>query len=1064
VEKPLASLFLLAALPALLFAQSTGLIVGVVEDRSRALVPGAEIRATNELTGLEWTTLSDEAGRFSLPRLPVGNYRVRITKEGFRQFVSESFRLDADQSRQVGAVLEVGSTAESLTVTGTVAQVETVTGTIREVVDEKRITELPLNGRNPVQLLLLVPGVVTGPASGSLSRNNGVAVNGARATGTNYLLDGGDNNDPQEGVSAVTPNPDALEEFSVLTNNFSAEYGRNSGAVVNAVTKSGTNQFHGSAFEFLRNDALDARSFFGISKSKLRRNQFGGTFGGPVVRNRAFVFGSYEGVRERRGDTVSNLFVPTEAERNGDFSASAQVPRDPATGQPFAGARIPSTRFDPAAVNFLKQLEVPLPNSPGGRYIYNRPESLDSDQFLGRVDYSLTKNQRLTGRIFETSASDFLTAGLPSLHSDVKFDTWNVSGQHSWILSPRLLAVGQYTFNQSQIDRGPLPVGEGEGVSYQSMGVNANRGGADALGKELVPHFRGGVTGYWDLAQDNLVLIDRRTQQVAYSINYTQGAHMLKFGGEYRWSKSDRVTANGVDPQFNFSGQFAGNAFADFLLGLPVRFTQGSVRVNRIRAQTYSFYFQDDWKIHPHLSLSFGARWEPFFPLYSADDELTVFRPGQQSEIFPSAPAGLLYANDSGVPRGGSRNDWNNVAPRFSFAWSPFGNSKTSVRGAYGIFFDIPRFHEVSHFVNSPPYSLQITVNQPRSFSDPYAGRANPFPYSPPATEQERAAYQFLLPVTIGLSVDPFNGAPYNQQWNFNLQRELAPDYLFTAAYVGSKAARLPIRRELNPALFRAGATLTNIDARRIYAPAHASIISYENIINSTYHALQLSLNKRFSRGFTLLASYTLGRAIDGMSLEVDGFNGQDPLNLRADKGLADFDVRHRWVSSFLWELPGPAAGAARWILGGWQTNGILTIQSGSPFTVVSGQDRALSGTGTQRPDLIGNPHLDPGRSRQELIEQYFDASAFALPALGSYGNAGRNSLIGPGRWNLDFALFKSFRVRESLGVQFRWEMFNALNHANLANPRSNITAARPGQIDRTSDPRIMQAGLRLTF
>jgi hypothetical protein len=321
-----------------------------------------------------------------------------------------------------------------------------------------------------------------------------------------------------------------------------------------------------------------------------------------------------------------------------------------------------------------------------------------------------------------------------------------------------------------------------------------------------------------------------------------------------------------------------------------------------------------------------------------------------------------------------------------------------------------------------------------------------------------------LLPVTIGLSVDPFNGAPNNQQWNFNLQRELAPDYLFTAAYVGSKAARLPIRRELNPALFRAGATLANIDSRRIYAPAHASIISYENIINSTYHALQLSLNKRFSSGFTLLASYTLGRAIDGMSLEVDGFNGQNPLNLRADKGLADFDVRHRWVSSFLWELPGPTAGAAKWILGGWQTNGILTIQSGSPFTVVSGQDRALSGTGTQRPDLVGDPHLDPGRSRQELIAQYFDASAFALPALGSYGNSGRNTLIGPGRWNLDFALFKSFRLRESVGLQFRWEMFNALNHANLANPRRNITAARPGQIDATSEPRIMQAGLRLTF
>jgi outer membrane receptor protein involved in Fe transport len=1051
-------------LPALAWPQSNSLVVGVVQDRTAAVVPGAELRLTNELTGLEWTATSDEAGRFQFPRLPVGDYRLRASKDGFRQFVSESFRLDADQSRSVTVSLEIGNTTESVTVSGSVAQVETVSGALRQVVDERRITELPLNGRNPVQLLLLVPGVVTGPASGSLSRNTGIAVNGARATSTNYLLDGGDNNDPQEGVAAVTPNPDALEEFSVLANNFSAEYGRSSGAVVNAVTKSGTNQFHGSAYEFLRNDHLDARSFFALSKGKLRRNQFGASGGGPIIKNRAFFFGAYEGFRERRGGTVSNLFVPTQAERSGDFSASSIKPRDPATNAAFPNNQIPSTRFDPASVNFLRQLDVPLPNAAGGRYIYNRPDDTDSGQYLGRGDYSLTQNQRLTGRYFRTGASDFLTAGLPSLHSEVQFDTWNITGQHTWTVSPSLLAVGQYTFNRSQIDRGPLPVGEGEGVSYQSIGVRANRGGLNALGKTLVPHFRGGISGYWDLGQDNLVLIDRRIQQGSYHLTYTRGAHLMKFGGEYRWGKSDRVTANGVDPQFNFNGQFSGNAFGDFLLGLPQRFTQGSVRINEIRSQIFAFYFQDDWKAHPHLTFSLGLRWEPFFPYYSAADELTVFRPGQQSRLFPSAPPGLVYANDSGVPRGGAPNDWNNLGPRVSFAWTPFGDRKTSVRAAYGIFFDTPRFHEVSHFVNSPPYSLQITVNQPRSFSDPYAGRVNPFPYTPPATEQERAAYTFLRPVTVGLSVDPNIVVPYNQQWNFNIQRELAPDYVVTAAYVGTKGTRLPIRRELNPALFGPGATLANVDSRRIYAPNYASIISYENVINSTYHSLQLSLNKRFSRGFTVLASYTWSRSIDGISLEVDGFNGQNPLDLRADKGLSDFDIRHRWICSFLWEVPGPKSGPARWILGGWQTNGSLISQAGSPFNVVNGQDRALSGTGTQRPNLIGNPFLDTGRSRQELLSRYFDATAFVLPALGSYGNFGRNVLVGPGRWNLDFGLFKTVAWRESWKLAYRWEMFNAFNHANLGNPRNNIGAANPGQITGTSEPRIMQMGLRLTF
>ena len=1057
-------LIYIGILPITLVGQATGLVVGVVQDATGGIMPNAAVRATNELTGLEWSTTSGQTGRFHFPRLPVGRYRVECTHPGFRRFVSESFRLEADQNRELVVKLEVGAATETVTVSGSVSQVDTVSATIREVVDQKRIAELPLNGRNPLQLVLLVPGAVTAPGDSSLNRNDAIAVNGGRGTATNYMLDGGDNNDPQQNVGAIVPNPDALEEFSVLTNNFSAEYGRNSGAVVNAVTKSGTNEFHGSLWEFLRNDALDARSFFGISKSKLRRNQFGGAIGGPVVRNKAFFFGSYEGVRQRTGATRSNLVVPTADERAGNFANSAQKPRDPLTGQPFPGAVIPTSRFDPAAVKFMELLQVPLPNSSGNRHIYNPPQSTDSNQYLGRADYALSNNQRLSGRLFETSAADFNVAGLPTLTSEVAFDTWNITGVHTWTISPTLLAVSQYTWNRSQIDRGPLPVGGGEGVSYQDMGVGAERGGLNALGKELVPHYRGGVNGYWNLAQDNLVLINRPTQQFLENVSLTRGSHLMKFGGEYRWSKSDRVTANGVDPQFTFNGQFTGNSFSDFLIGRPLRFTQGSIRINQIRAQTFSLYFQDDWKVHPRLSLNFGVRYEPQFPFYSAVDELTVFRPGRQSTVFPTAPPGLLYADDEDVPKGGTGSDTNNLGPRFGFAWSPTRAGKMSVRGAYGIFYDVPRFHELSHFVNSPPYSLQIQVNQPQSLSQPYAGQVNPFPYAPPATPEEKAAYDFLRPVTVGLSVDPFFAAPYMQQWNLNVQHEVAPEYVVTVGYLGTKGTRLPIRRELNPAIYRPGATVGNTNARRLFAPEFASIISYENVINSTYHALQVTLNKRFSHGFTILASYNYSKSIDGISIDVDGFNGQDTMNMRADKALSDFDVRSRFVASFLWEIPGPRTGLKRLALGGWQANGIFVGQSGRPFTVVSGQDRALSATGTQRPDLTGDPKLDTGRTRDELMAQYFDPSKYVLPGLGTYGNAGRNSLIGPGNYNLDFALFKKIAIRESWQLQYRWEMFNAFNHANLGNPRANISAARAGQIDTTSGPRIMQMGLRLTF
>ncbi len=1054
----------LSTFTALLQAQATGVVVGLVRDSSGAVIAGASVKANNTLTGLDWTTESSATGRFNFPRLPVGAYKISVTRAGFRTFISEAFQLEANQNREITATLDVGATSETVTVTGAVSQVDTVAATIRQVVDEKRITELPLNGRNPMQLVLLVPGAVSAPGGGTLNRNDAISVNGGRGTATNYMLDGGDNNDPQQNVGAVLPNPDALEEFSVLTNNYSAEYGRNSGAVVNAVTKAGTNVVHGALWEFLRNDALDARSFFGISKSKLRRNQFGGAVGGPIIKNKTFFFGSYEGVRQSTGTTRSGLVVPTAEERSGNFTQSAQKPRDPITNQLFPNSIIPANRFDPASVKFLDVLKVPLPNSSGNRYIYNPPESTSSNQYLGRVDYALSNNQRLSGRLFYTTAGDLATAGLPVLTSEVAFRTTNLTGQHTWTASPTFLLVSQYTWNKSLIDRGPLPIGGGKGVSYADLGVKANRGGLDALGKALVPHYRGGVTGYWDMNQDNLVLINRPTHQFLENASWTKGSHLLKFGGEYRWSKSDRVTANGVDPQFTFNGQFSGNAFSDFLIGRALRFTQGSIRINQIRAQTFSLYFQDDWKVSNKLSLNFGMRYEPQFPFYSANDELTLFRADQKSKVFPTAPAGLVYAGDANVPRGGTGSDINNLAPRFGFAYNPRGNGKTSIRGAYGFFYDVPRFHELSHFVNSPPYSLQITLQQPRSFSDPYAGQVNPFPYAPPSTAQEKAAYEFLKPVTVGLSVDPFFAAPYAQQWNFNLQHEVAPGYVVTAAYVGTKGTRLPIRRELNPATFRTGATVGNSDARRIYAPNFASIISYENVINSTYHALQFTLNKRFSRGFTILASYNYSKSIDGMSLDVDGFNGQDTLNMRADKGLSDFDIRHRFVTSFLWEIPGPKTGFAKWVIGGWQANGILIIESGSPFTVVSGQDRALTATGTQRPDLTGDPKLDTGRSRDAQMAQYFDPSFFVLPALGSYGNSGRNSMIGPGDYNLDFALFKRFPIRESWQLQYRLEMFNALNHANLGNPRRNITAARPGQIDSTSGPRIMQMGLRMTF
>jgi hypothetical protein len=1043
------------------FTQSTGAITGSVQDSTGAVVPSVIVVVVHEQTSQRFETTSDDQGRFSYPRLAVGNYRLEAARQGFKRFVSETIRLDADQTRQASIVFQVGNTTETVEVTGAVSLIETIGGTIRETVDQKRINELPLNGRNALQLQLLVPGAVPGIAPNtSLGQNDAVSINGSRGLSNNYLLDGADNNDPQLNVAALVPNPDTLEEFSILTNNYSAEYGRGSGAVVNAITKAGTNQFHGSLWEFVRNDAFDSRNFFSLVVPKLRRNQFGGAVGGPVLlpgiyngRDRTFFFASYEGLRERRAGTVSNLVVPTELERMGNFSQSARKPIDPQTRAAFPGDIIPSNRFDPAAKKFLDIL-IPLPNASGGRHIFNSPFSQDRNQIVARIDHHIGSGHRVYGRYFSDRDKELNTAGLPILQSDVNFKTSNVMANYTWTISPTLLNTMQFSFGQVDLNRGPLPVLDG--VTYENLGVNIR---SDT--PQYPTNFRGSVTGFWNMNQDNLVTIDRRTYQFQDNASYIRGGHMIKFGGEYRRASSDRNTANLTDPQFAFDGRYATNAFADFILGLPNRMDQGSLRVNAVRAPAYALYFQDDWKIRSNFSLTFGLRYEPLIAFYDANDRVAVFRDGRQSTVYPLAPRGLLFVGDEGVSRGGAPTDLNNLGPRAGFAWSP--TSKLSIRGAYGIFYETPAIHQLSAFANTQPFSAQVQVNQPFSFSDPYRGRVNPFPYTPPVSDADRRQFAFLRPVVIGETVDQDLATGYMQQWNFSLQRETFQGIVVTGAYVGSKGTRLPIQRQINPALFATGATTANIDQRRVYAPDFGNIPNYESGGFSTYHSMQLSLNKRFSHGYSVLANYTWSKSIDNVSTDTQGAV-QDSTNLTPEKARSDFDVRHRFVTSFLWEIPSPKAGIARWVLGGWQINGILSISSGTPFNVVSGTDRALVGGGSQRPNLVGDPHLDSGRSRAEKIARYFNTGAFALPAVGSFGNSGRNTMSGPSSYNLDSSLFKMIPIGETVRLQFRAEFFNTLNHANLSNPVANISSATVGQILSASSPRILQFGLRLTF
>jgi len=1038
------------------YAQATAEIRGTVQDDSGGVLPGVAITATNELTGVQRTTVSDGAGRFNLPSLAVGTYRLNAALQGFREFVASGVRLSAQDIRQINVVLAVGQITEAVTVTGAASEVKTVGGNLSAVVDEKRIQELPLNGRDPLQLQLLLPGVVQGTGSNRTSQEAPIAVHGLRGIANNYMLDGGDNNDPLMGVAAIVPNPDGLEEFTVQTSNFSAEFGRNMGAVVNAVTKSGTNRLKGSAFEFVRNDAFDARAFFATQKTELRRNQYGGTLGGPIVRDRTFFFASYGGLRETAGVT-HNIVVPTQAERMGDFSQSIQKPRDPLTNQVFPGNQIPSNRFDPAAVNVLN-IFIPLPNQPAGRYIFNAPNRTNGDQVMVRGDHNLSARQRVYGRVFKDTNDVTNTGGLPLIRNFINYTTWNAAVNHTSFLSSRLVSSAQFTFAESNFEVGGLPLeGAAAGVTAQSLGIKINRGGFLPDGSDPPQLFPdANVTGYFSGGQEADQPRLRRTYQVKEDVSYSRNGHVMKFGGQYVRTVGLRTQDAAVDGNFTFNGQFSGNAYADFLLGRASAMTQGSVRKNNGRTRSVSAYVQDDWQVQPKVTLSLGLRWDPFFAFWDLDQPQPVFRPGQKSTLFRSAPVGLLYAGDAGVPIGGHPTLWNNYAPRVAAAWSI--NSKTSARVGYGIFYDSSRdFQGPSSLTFTPPYSVTNQVNIVQ-YSDPYATLPNPFPYRPPQSQAERDAYTFFLPVRV-VSIADNEGGGHSHQWNVSVEREVAAQIVVTTAYVGSKGADMPLSREINPAIYVPGATLNNRQQNRIY-PQFASINQQDPVGRSRYDGLELNANKRFSHGFTLVVNYTLARGLDNTS--GDSFTGQDPLHPDNEWGRADTNVTHRTVTSFLWQLPSPDNPIAKAVFGGWQFNGIVTLRTGTPYSVSSGRDTQLSFQNS-RADLVGDPQPAANRPASELIAMYFNPAAFAVPATGTIGNTARNFLTGPGYKNADVSLFRGFTLRRTQ-MQFRAEAFNAFNTVNLNNPVSNISSVTVGQITSSGPPRIMQFGLRMTF
>lgn len=1056
---------LLLACPATALAQATGTITGQVTDESGSILPGVVVEATNEGTGQVRNATAGSDGFYTLPLIQPGRYSVRASLQGFRTAVKEGVTVAVNSTSRVDLVLSVGALEETITVQSEAPLVETSNATMGVVIDEQKVVDLPLNGRNFTQLGTLIPGVVAPPSGlggqagdatpgGFGNVTGGFNVNGQRNQSNNFLMDGATNNDTFNTGFVLRPPPDAIQEFKILTHGYTAEYGRNAGSVVNVVTKSGTNTWSGSAWEFNRDDALQARNFFAAPnqpKPTLKQNQFGGAVGGPLVRNRLFAFGYYEGYRYEQGITQS-LTVPTPAQRAGVFTTSI---RDPLTGLPFPNNTIPADRIDPVALRLMNEF-IPQGNVAPNRYVVSPTVTDDRDQIGLRGDwrfndshtifarYMLAETERLTPRTVQP-ADSVATARLQ-----------DVMGSHTWIASSNKINVVRASFNR--IYANPAVT---SGLKNSDYGINLANTNPLATGLAQMA-----ITGFVTLGDVNQPFVERVNNvfQITDDFNWVKGRHSLKFGVDMRREFMKIAFINRPNGDMTFTGAITGNAFADFLLGRQAQTRATTTQaIQEGTGWAYAAYAQDEWRLSQRLTLNLGLRYELTKPFVDKNDAITGIDLSKQSTVFPNAPRGLVYPGDPGVPRGIISTDKNNVAPRVSLVWDPRGDARTSVRTGFGIFYDAlaGQGDFFQSGVLSPPFTPLVELNTPANITlqnplGPGTPSANPFPNN--------------LTI-IGWGTD-FQ-TPYAYHYNLGVQHQLTNRIGAEIAYVGSRSYHLPIFMEINPGLYTPGQTT---GGARLLSPAYALLRPTFSEARSWYDSLQTSVRMLPTRGINFMAAYTWGHTIDhlsGLNLPGDarpvlavtqGDQNSIDAALAQEKGDALFDVRHRFVLSFGYELPSMASQSAlvQGVLGGWQLNGIYQAQTGFPFTVV---DSVLTIQYlTNRPNVTCDPNQGP-----KTTVQWFDTSCFQRRPVAQTGpdnpsNQGRNIVNGPGFQRTDLSLFKNFDFAGHHRIQVRVEAFNLWNQARFGQPVSNPAASNFGAITSAEDGRVMQLGIKYSF
>ena len=1045
-----------------LFAQATGRIGGTVVDTSGALIPAVTVVCKNVQTGLTRTADTNQAGLFEFPDLPIGDYQLQISKQGFGK-QTQNVTLVTGQVVDTKITLQVGDVNSTISVTAEAPLVESAASAVQTTVTQSLMQDLPLNGRNPLQLTTLTPGTVitdVGTESGQQD-NRGITVNGLRATQNNFELDGAIYTNRFFDSVPSMPSPDALQEFTIQSSNYSAEHG-GAGALVQLSTRSGGNELHGSAFEFLRNTDLNARNFFSLQRPPFKLNQFGGTVGGPIIKNKTFFFFSGQDLQQRSAPSTVSLTVPSAQDRTGNFSdlLPKTVIKDPtnldASGNPipFPNNTIPSARLDAVALK-VASAYLPLPNS-GNQYVTLQNKNVDDTQYLVKIDHNFSEKNHFSGRYFydENNFQRPFTAPLGFFALNL-FRNQSVTLNDTYTFTPTLTAT--FFASAGRFARTQIPQAPGL-QTLQAFGQNVPLG----TGVPIFPGIRVHLTSFFDLFSGGALRQDPTSYVYRAQASKISGSHTINFGAEFEHTGVNANDYSYVPGDNTFNGQRTGYTISDFLLGLESQFYQDNGRSFYLREDRFSAFVNDDWRIKRKLTLNLGFRWEPWLPPIDKNNTLVGFVPNVRSTVAPNAPLGLLFPGDKGIQESLFKQDWKGLAPRVGFAYDVGGDSKTVIRGAYGIFYSFPEGLLYQRTDAMQPTDLYYSIPNPQSFTNPYLGIAggDPFP-RPHISPSQFANYSFILPVSGGV-LDPASRVGYVQNWNLTIEHQLRNDMVLSIAYVGNHGVNIMGSRQFNPAILGPGATVANENSRRLY-PGLGAVELASSYVYDEFHSLQIGFTKRMNKGLTVLSNFVWSKTIDNTSSAAEGNSGPpNPFNFRSARGPADFDQAARFNLSGVYEPPKfNLHGVSSVLLNNWSLHLIASIDSGMPFTVVSGTDRSLSGIGNDYADVVGNPARLSGAN---AILQYFNTAAFAPAATGTFGNAGRNILRGPGYFDIDASIFKEFYFTERWHLQFRAESFNLENRANFMNPTASLSSGTFGRITSAYDPRVLQFALKLFF